>query len=208
MACRFWIALTHPKRRAQMHESENRDRSASIVRWLCYSVVIPALAIFLRWLVSYYLYGPARVHPLSMLRSSEVVFLAGVIVAETLGEAPSRGTLTSRRHRLVMIQGLLMVLLVLSLMVFGAFMPFETTDISGGPTWWVSSPEGQAFLTWFNSGLFAFVFATAFWARWQYLSADQAGALGDIAPQSEAVEGVADLREPSGAHLSEHSSKG
>jgi hypothetical protein len=154
-----------------MHGTERRDVTVSLFCWLCYSVVVPALAIFLRWLVPFFLYG--YVDPLSMLTSSEVVFLAGVIVAETLGEAPGRGVSSQYRRRLVMIRAFLMVLLVLSLMVFGAFTPFEAIDVSTGPLWWVRTPQGQRVLAWFNLGLFLFVFGVVFWTRWQYSLAVQ-----------------------------------
>lgn len=155
-----------------MHENENQDLVSSLFTWLAYSVLIPALAIFLRWLVPVFLYGPDSVDPLTMMRSSEVVFLAAVLVAETLGRAPGRRILDSNPfyRSLIMIQALLMVLLVLSLMVFGAFTPLETTASSDFLPW-LSTPGGQRFHAWFNLALFVFVFAIVLIARGCYWKA-------------------------------------
>jgi len=73
-----------------------------------------------------------------------------------------------------------MVLLVFSLMVFGALTPLETKNLSGsspsistaGP-FWSSTPQGQTFVAWFNLGLFLLVFLITLRTRWLYWKIDK-----------------------------------
>ena len=94
-----------------------------IFRWFVFSLLIPALGIFIRWLVSFAQNGPQEVSPLEMLRESEVAFLAATMLAETLGEAPDVGQDDLGTNALSWARGGLLAFLVLSLLVFAALFP-------------------------------------------------------------------------------------
>lgn len=132
-----------------------------LLKWSVFSLIIPALGIFIRWLVSFAQAGPEFVALADMLRESEVAFLAATMLAETLGDAPDVGKEDPDLNRLIAARALLSAFLVLSLLIFGALVP-----LAGSTTW--LSDRGQGFHASLNTTILMIAILTCLIARCIY----------------------------------------
>lgn len=132
-----------------------------ILKWLGYSLIIPAFGIFIRWLTSFVQAGPTDVFLADMFRESEVAFLAATILADTLGDAPDVGRDDPHIYGLIATRTLLAIFLVLSLLVFGALLPLTDTAE------WLRD-QGQEFHASLNITICAIAIATCLVTRWIY----------------------------------------
>ena len=133
-----------------------------LFKWLAFSLLIPSLGIFIRWLYSFARFGPDYISLFSLLPEPEVPFLAAMILAETLGEAPDVGQDGASTNALSWAQGGLLAFLVLSLLVFGALFPLSTSDTS-----WLSR-QGRGFHAQLNATLLVLSILTCLAARLIY----------------------------------------